>query len=153
MKKLLTCWMIIFSGFITQGYAQSGDAIFRMPKVELQAGMFRIEARVAANEKDRMQGLMHVRTMQPHQGMLFVFDRPGEYCMWMKNTLIPLTVAFMDETGKIINLADMEPQSEQNHCARRPALFALEMNRGWFTERRLQPGTFLRGLEMTPIPH
>lgn len=83
--------------------------------------------------------------------MVFVFDENATHCMWMKNTLIPLSVAFIDEAGVIINIADMQPQTEQSHCAARPARFALEMNKGWFAERGIKPGAKLRGLEkLTP---
>jgi uncharacterized membrane protein (UPF0127 family) len=79
--------------------------------------------------------------------MLFLFDEPAIQCMWMKNTLIPLSVAFLDEAGTIINIADMQPHSEDSHCAVRPARYALEMNRGWFAERGIKTGARLRGIE------
>lgn len=90
--------------------------------------------------------------MPTNQGMLFVFDQNDIHCMWMKNTLIPLSVAFLDEGGAIINIEDMQPQSEQTHCARKPARFALEMNRGWFAQRGVRAGAKLRGLEKLGKP-
>lgn len=82
--------------------------------------------------------------------MLFVFPQDNTYCMWMRNTLIPLSVAFLDDEGRIINIADMAPHSEENHCARRPARYALEMNRGWFAQRGITAGSKVRGLERAP---
>ena len=118
-----------------------------MPRVELTAGFYRIEAEVAANDKDRQTGLMHRKSMAPQQGMLFVFEQPNTYCMWMRNTLIPLSVAFLDDEGRIINIEDMQPQTEDNHCARRPVRYALEMNIGWFAQRGIQAGSKLGGLK------
>ena len=117
-----------------------------MPRTELTAGFYRIEAEVAANDQDRQTGLMNRKSMAQQQGMLFVFDQPNTYCMWMRNTLIPLSVAFLDEEGRIINIEDMQPQTEDNHCARRPARYALEMNIGWFAQRGVKAGTKLGGL-------
>ncbi len=122
-----------------------------LPVVQLNAGMHAIRAEVAADMGSRMTGLMHRPSMPANAGMLFIFDDTTTHCMWMKNTLIPLSVAFIDEAGAIINIADMQPQNEQSHCAARPARFALEMNKGWFAERGIKPGAKLRGLEkLTP---
>jgi uncharacterized membrane protein (UPF0127 family) len=118
-----------------------------MPVVQLKAGMHLVRAEVAADFADRMQGLMYRESLAPNAGMLFVFDENAAHCMWMKNTLIPLSVAFIDERGTIVNIADMEPHSEQSHCAAAPSLFALEMTRGWFAQRGIKPGAKLGGLE------
>ena len=118
-----------------------------LPVVQLNAGMHLIRAEVAADYGTRMRGLMFRESMPVNAGMLFVFDEPGAQCMWMKNTLIPLSVAFLDSTGTIINIADMQPHSEQSHCAARPALYALEMTQGWFAERGVKAGTKLGGLD------
>lgn len=114
--------------------------------IELRAGMFRIEAELAATERQREIGLMHRRSMPPHAGMLFVFERPQAYCFWMKNTLIPLSIAFLDDAGRIVNIARMQPQSEQSHCASQPVRYALEMNQGWFAEKGVRPGARIQGL-------
>ncbi|OJW48706.1 MAG: hypothetical protein BGO63_15075 [Candidatus Accumulibacter sp. 66-26] len=124
----------------------------QMPRMELNAGFHRIEAEVAADQADRMQGLMQRRSMAPQQGMLFVFPQAARHCMWMRNTLLPLSVAFLDEGGRILNIEDMQPQTEDNHCAAAPARFALEMNRGWFAARGLKPGTRIGGVEKAPAP-
>ena len=119
----------------------------QLPVVELKAGMHLIRAEVAADYSSRGRGLMHRKSLGPNAGMLFIFDGPAIHCMWMKNTYIPLSVAFLDDKGEIINIADMQPHSEQSHCAARPARYALEMNQGWFAQRGIKPGAKLGGLE------
>ena len=123
-----------------------------MPVMELTAGFHRIEAEVAANDQNRQVGLMNRKAMPPQRGMLFVFNRENTHCMWMRNTHIPLSVAFMDADGVIINIEDMQPQTESNHCARKPARYALEMNQGWFAQRGIKPGTRLGGIDRAPRP-
>jgi uncharacterized membrane protein (UPF0127 family) len=117
-----------------------------LPVVQLNAGMHLIRAEVAADYGTRMTGLMHRASMPSNAGMLFIFDEAGAQCMWMKNTLIPLSVAFIDDRGAIINVEDMAPQTEDSHCAERPARYALEMNRGWFAARGIKPGSRIGGI-------
>lgn len=123
-----------------------------MPVMELRAGFHRIEAEVAANQPARMQGLMQRRSLGPNQGMLFVFPFRDRHCMWMRNTLIPLAVAFLDEEGKILNIEEMKPQTENNHCAASAARFALEMNASWFSAKGIAVGTRIGGIEHAPRP-
>lgn len=118
-----------------------------LPIVQLKAGMHLIRAEVASDYATRGRGLMHRKSLGQNAGMLFIFDQPAEHCMWMKNTYIALSVAFLDDKGQIINIADMQPHSEQSHCAARPALYALEMAQGWFTQRGVKAGAKLGGLE------
>ena len=118
-----------------------------LPVVQLKAGMHLIRAEVAADFSTRARGLMFRKSLAPNSGMLFIFDGPELQCMWMKNTYIPLSVAFLDAQGTIINIADMLPHSEQTHCATRPALYALEMTQGWFAQRGVKPGMKLGGLD------
>ena len=118
-----------------------------LPTVPLTAGLYVIKAEVAADFGSRMQGLMYRESLGPNAGMLFVFDQPDRQCMWMKNTLIPLSVAFVDPQGIISNIEDMQPQTEQSHCSKRPALYALEMTKGWFAQRGIKAGAKLGGLE------
>ncbi len=127
--------------------ALSPGALAQLPTVQLTAGMHVVRAELAADFTTRAQGLMYRKSLAPNAGMLFVFDEVAVHCMWMKNTLIPLSVAFVDASGTITNIADMEPHSEQSHCASRPALFALEMTRGWFAQRGVKAGAKLGGLE------
>jgi len=123
-----------------------------MPRMELTASFHRIDAEVAANDANRMQGLMFRKSMAANQGMLFVFPQLDRHCMWMRNTLLPLSVAFLDEAGRILNVEDMQPQTETSHCAAGPARFALEMNLGWFAGKGLKPGLRIGGIEKSPRP-
>jgi hypothetical protein len=116
------------------------------PVVQLNAGMHLIRAEVVSDPGTRAQGLMHRKSLAPNAGMLFIFDQASVHCMWMKNTLIPLSVAFVDQRGTIVNIADMEPHGEASHCAAQPVRYALEMNRGWFAARGIKPGTRLGGM-------
>jgi uncharacterized membrane protein (UPF0127 family) len=118
-----------------------------LPTVQLGAGMHLIRAEVADRDASRATGLMHRTALPPNGGMLFVFEETTVHCMWMRNTLLPLSVAFIDERGAIINIADMQPRTEDSHCAARPARYALEMAQGWFAERGIRAGHRLRGLE------
>ena len=121
-----------------------------MPLAELGAGMYRIEAEVAHTAQARQVGLMTRKSMAPQHGMVFVFEQDATHCMWMKNTFLPLSVAFVDAQGKVINIEDMQPQTEDNHCAAAPARFALEMNLGWFSARGIKAGDILRGFDRLP---
>jgi uncharacterized membrane protein (UPF0127 family) len=132
--------------FLASLLAMAASAQSPLPVVKLTAGMHVIQAEVAADFGTRAQGLMHRKALGQNTGMLFVFDEAAFHCMWMKNTLIPLSVAFLDERGTILNIADMTPHSEESHCAARPARFALEMNRGWFAERGIKAGMAIGGL-------
>ena len=116
------------------------------PVVQLSAGMHLIRAEVAADFATRMRGLMHRESMPQNAGMLFIFDEATQHCMWMKNTLIPLSVAFIDDQGAIINIEDMAPQTEKSHCSSKPARYALEMNRGWFAAKGIKPGSRIGGI-------
>ena len=120
-----------------------------LPVVQLQAGMHLIRAEVASDFASRGQGLMYRSAMPSNAGMLFIFDETSTPCMWMKNTLIPLSVAFIDEHGAILNVEDMQPQTEDSHCASGPARYALEMNGGWFAARGVKPGSRIVGIPGT----
>jgi uncharacterized membrane protein (UPF0127 family) len=124
----------------------------QMPRIELTAGFYRIEAEVAANDPNRMQGLMHRRSMPANHGMLFVFAQAERHCMWMRNTLLPLSVAFLDEEGRILNIENMQPQTEDNHCAAKAARYALEMNLGWFASKGIKPGKSYWRSRKIPAP-
>jgi uncharacterized membrane protein (UPF0127 family) len=123
-----------------------------LPRIELTAGMHRIDAEVVNTQEGRMHGLMMRKSMPQQRGMLFVFDADGRHCMWMKNTLLPLSVAFLDEQGIILNVEEMKPQTEDNHCAAKPARYALEMNADWFSRRGVKAGTALKGIDRAPPP-
>jgi hypothetical protein len=116
-----------------------------LPRVKLSAGMHLIDAQVAQTGQQRQIGLMYRREMPQHEGMLFVFEQPAEQCFWMKNTLLPLTAAFVADDGTIVNLVDMKPQTEESHCSAKPVRYVLEMNQGWFAKKNLKAGVKLGG--------
>lgn len=142
MKKLFFALSLVLHGAFVSAQ--------QLPLMELTAGFHRIEAEVAANNAARMQGLMQRKSMATQHGMLFVFDRDAQHCMWMKNTFLPLSVAFLDAQGRILNIEDMQPQSEDNHCAAQPARYALEMNIGWFAQRGIKRGDRIGGIDNAP---
>ena len=116
-----------------------------LPRVELTAGLHRIDAQVASTPQARQTGLMHRKEMPQHEGMIFVFEQPAVQCFWMKNTLIPLTAAFVEDDGTIVNLVDMKPQTLDSHCSAKPVRYVLEMNKGWFAQKGVKPGSKLAG--------
>lgn len=127
-------------------YSAPASAQQKLPVTTLTIGMHLVKAEVAIHDEERSMGLMYRREMGPNEGMVFRFPNPKQVCMWMKNTLLPLSVAFVDEDGKIINIEDMQPQTEVAHCAKRAARYALEMNQGWFRKKNIKPGTVIEGL-------
>lgn len=149
MKSILglRCVLAALAGMLSVSAvpAQTG-----LPMVELSAGMYRIEAEVAHTPQSRQIGLMNRRILPAQRGMVFIFPQAARHCMWMKNTYIPLSVAFIGQDGRILNIADMTPHSEQSHCAIDAARYALEMNRGWFADKGLGAGAPIRGLERLP---
>lgn len=128
------------------GIAQGGAAQ-TLPVTRLAIGMYQIQAEVAATEQARERGLMYRKSLEPQEGMLFVFDVAQDYCFWMKNTEIPLSIAFIDRNGEIVNIDEMLPQTETNHCAVKPITYALEMNKGWFSRKGIKAGMKISGLD------
>lgn len=126
--------------------ADAQTASGSLPTTRLTAGIHVITAEVAANDPARARGLMFREKLAPNHGMLFVFEAKGVQCMWMRNTLIPLSVAFIEDDGSIVNIEDMQPKTETSHCAARPVRFALEMDKGWFAQRGIKAGAKLGGL-------
>ena len=125
--------------------AAAQDAQMDLPRVTLSAGMHQIDAQVAYTPDQRATGLMFRKEMPQHEGMLFAFEQPSVQCFWMKNTLLPLTAAFVADDGTVVNLADMEPQTTASHCSDKPVRYVLEMNRGWFARKGFKPGMKLAG--------
>lgn len=140
--------LMSFAVFSAPTAAQDGPQL-QLPRVELAAGMHRIDAQVAQSHTERQIGLMHRTEMPQHEGMLFVFEQPAKQCFWMKNTLLPLTAAFVADDGTIVNLADMKPQSLESHCSSKPVRYVLEMNQGWFAKKSIKAGFRLQG---APFP-
>ncbi len=123
-----------------------------LPEIDLKVGGHVIAAEVAANDATRQQGLMFRRVMAENRGMLFVFRDTAHHAMWMQNTYLPLSVAFIDAQGLIVNIEDMQPQTTNTHPAKAPVKYALEMNLGWFKKRGIKPGAKIEGLEKAPPP-
>lgn len=141
MKTLRPALLVFLLWLATAAGAQ------QMPEVALSIGGHKLTAEVAATDASRTQGLMHRRILPEDRGMLFIFPDVARHAMWMMNTYIPLSVAFLDEQGVIINIEDMKPQTQDTHPAARPAKYALEMNLGWFKKRGIKPGAKLEGLD------
>lgn len=129
------------------GVPQSG-----LPIVEISAGLHRIRAELAATPATRSIGLMHRRSLGPNQGMLFVFPERDGHCFWMRNTLLPLSIAFLADDGRIVNIADMQPLTENPHCPAEAVRLALEMEQGWFERRGLAAGQRLGLPEVSARP-
>ncbi|MCE3272464.1 MAG: hypothetical protein K0S57_2861 [Ramlibacter sp.] len=146
MKKFLA---LALAAFTLAGAAHADEPQMNLPRVKLTAGMHAIDAQVAATHQQRMTGLMFRKEMPQNEGMLFVFEAPGQQCFWMKNTLLPLSIAFVADDGTIANIAEMKPQSLDSHCSAQPVRYVLEMNTGWFARKGIKPGAKLAGL---PVP-
>lgn len=142
MKQRLSA--IFFSLAVSVALAQGAPQL-DLPRTKLSAGMYLIDTQVATTATQRATGLMFRTSMPPGEGMLFVFDTPAEQCFWMKNTLLPLTAAFVADDGTIVNLVDMKPQSTDSHCSQKPVRYVLEMNQGWFEKKGIKAGAKLGG--------
>tara|TARA_R110002073_G_scaffold64308_3_gene161182 strand:- start:3551 stop:3991 length:441 start_codon:yes stop_codon:yes gene_type:complete len=121
------------------------------PIIFLKILGYTIFVETAYTKSSRSQGLMYRETLGENNGMLFVFPKVGRYSMWMLNTRIPLSVAFIDESGIILNIAKMIPHSKIAHNSVGTAKYALEMNSGWFEAKRIRAGVQVVGLEKAPI--
>ena len=126
--------------------AHHAQAVAELPIVSLTINGHKIAAEVAATPEQRATGLMHRFSLKPDHGMVFVFERAEAMGFWMKNTFIPLSIAFIGADGRILNLDDMAPRDETSHPSKGPALYALEMRKGWFAERGIGPGDVVMGL-------
>ena len=116
-----------------------------LPRTKLSAGVYQITAQVAQTPSERSTGLMFRKEMPQSEGMLFIFEQPSMQCFWMKNTLMPLTAAFVADNGEIVNLIDMKPHSEAPHCSSKPVRYVLEMHQGWFAKKSIKAGARLSG--------
>jgi uncharacterized membrane protein (UPF0127 family) len=138
VKQLIAALLLAASG---------ACAAASLPEVTLTIGGNKATVEVASTEQQREIGLMHRRMLPENRGMLFVFPDVAAHSMWMMNTFVPLSVAFLDREGRIINIEDMKPQTQDTHSAAKPAKYALEMNLGWFAKRKIKPGTQIEGLD------
>ncbi len=129
--------------------ASAKDEPQSLPTLPLNAGMHIVQAQIAQTPEQRTIGLMFRRTMAAHEGMLFVFEELATQCFWMKNTLLPLSAAFVADDGTVVNIEDMKPQSLDSHCSKQPVRYVLEMNQGWFAKVGVKPGFKLTGRPFT----
>lgn len=145
IKSRTLATFALLSGLLVNSLTWAQDAAQKLPAIRLNAGMHIIQAEVAQTPAQRSIGLMHRPTMGPNEGMLFIFEQASPQCFWMKNTLLPLSIAFLADDGTVVNIEDMKPQSLESHCSSKPVRFALEMNVGWFAKRGVKPGSKISG--------
>ena len=117
-----------------------------LPSISLQAGIYKIQAEVASTPSSRQLGLMYRVYLPANDGMLFIFENKDTHCFWMRNTKIPLAIAFISDDGKIVNIEEMKPMSDDNHCPTAPIRYALEMNQNWFSQKGLSAGNVISGI-------
>lgn len=159
-RKMIGVWIGVLAAVgVSSGYAQhhyfapaSAPAPqLNLPRATLKIGNQTITVQVASTYAQRQKGLMHRMHMSENEGMLFVFDQPAVQCFWMRNTPLPLTAAFIQADGKIVNLADMQPFDEASHCAVTPVLYVLEMNQGWFQRNQIAKKTRVSWKSQQPL--
>lgn len=143
MVPLLLAAGLLAQATPARAQAEAASPNPKLPQIEIRAGMHLIKAEVADEPGTRMRGLMMRERLGTNEGMLFVFPDKAGHCFWMRNTLVPLSIAFLDDDGTIANIADMTPKSEQSHCPTRSVRYALEMEQGWFARRGIKPGARL----------
>ncbi|MBC8057467.1 MAG: DUF192 domain-containing protein [Rhizobiales bacterium] len=143
-SALRTALALLASGiFGNAAVAQDGPR--KLPAVKLTAGMHVMQVEVAQTPEQRSIGLMFRKSMPTNDGMLFIFERPGQQCFWMKNTLLPLAIAFIGDDGSIANIEEMKPQTLDSHCSAKEVRYVLEMNEGWFAKRGIKAGMKVQG--------
>lgn len=142
--------LLVAAALVSSPLAKAQSGPQSLPAITLTVGMHNISAEVAQTPEERAIGLMHRTSMGASQGMLFVFEQPGVQCFWMKNTLLPLSIAFLADDGTIVNINEMKPQSLDSHCSSKPVRYALEMNTRWFDKRGIKAGAKLRGAPFKP---
>ncbi len=141
---------LLVSALTLSALASGQQAQMNLARAQLRAGMHLLDVQLAQTAQERQIGLMFRKEMPQHEGMLFLFEQPATQCFWMRNTLIPLTAAFLADDGTIVNLADMKPQSDDSHCSANPVRYVLQMNQGWFARRNIQAGYRLAGGPFKP---
>lgn len=148
-KTFFSLCLLVLASAVAHAQAREQPQL-DLPRTRLGAGMHQIDAQLATTPDQRQIGLMYRAEMPQHEGMLFMFEEPAEQCFWMKNTLLPLTAAFVADDGTIVNLVDMKPQTTDSHCSAKPVRFVLEMNQGWFAKRAVKAGFRLTGKPFEP---
>lgn len=138
--------LLLFCSIVCAHEALAAEST--LERQQFKIGTYAIDAELARTAEERQRGLMFRESLAENQGMMFQFTQADHYCMWMKNTLIPLSIAFIDEHGKIINIEEMRANSEQTTCAKSKARYALEMNAGWYNQRQIMVGQKVEGLPL-----
>jgi len=146
MKISVSLLLSLLLGLASVSTNAQNQPQLNLPRTTLSIGFHQLQVQVAATPEQQATGLMFRTEMPAHEGMLFVFPTASQQCFWMKNTLIPLTAAFVTDDGTIVNLEDMQPQTTQSHCSSKPVRFVLEMNQGWFVKKGLKAGGKLVGV-------
>ena len=144
MRLLKACFLAIAMAFSHPASSEE------LATIQLSVKGHRLVAEIAATTATRTVGLMNRFSLKPDHGMLFVFDAPQPLAFWMKNTYVPLSIAFIGPDGRILNIEDMAPRTETTHPSLGLALYALEMKKGWFAERDIVAGDRVQGLEKAP---
>jgi uncharacterized membrane protein (UPF0127 family) len=142
-KQFILTLAAIIGSLSSTSFAQQN---IDLPTIELKTGIYRIQAELADNPKAREVGLMNRASMPTNSGMLFIFEQKAGHCFWMNNTRIPLSIAFIADDGRIVNIEEMQAGTTNNHCPKVAVRYALEMNKQWFSERVIVPGTLIQGL-------
>ena len=150
-QRSLVAALFVFAigsmAYVPEAVCQTPPAGSPVPVKTLAAGMHRIQAEVAATDATRSRGLMYRKELAPNHGMLFVFEQANMQCFWMRNTLLPLSIAFILDDGTVTNIADMAPMTENSHCSTAPVRYTLEMEQGWFAKRGITAGKKITGIQ------
>ena len=145
MYQRLIALFALSASLAMPAMAQQEQPQLDLQRTKLSIGMYQIDTQLATTPQQRQVGLMFRKDMPQAEGMLFIFEQPATQCFWMKNTILPLTAAFVADDGRIVNLADMKPQTEDSHCSEEPVRYVLEMNQGWFAKKNFKKGMKIGG--------
>ncbi|MBJ2159121.1 DUF192 domain-containing protein [Variovorax sp. IB41] len=145
MFQRLAALLLLSASFVMPAHAQQQQPQTDLARTQLSVGLYKIDTQIAQTPQQREIGLMFRKTMPQAEGMIFVFEQPATQCFWMRNTLLPLTAAFVADDGRIVNLVDMQPLTENSHCSEEPVRYVLEMNQGWFAKKNIKKGAKLGG--------
>ena len=144
MFQRLAALLLVSASFMMSAQAQQQPQT-DLPRTQLSVGLYKIDTQIAQTPQQREIGLMFRKEMPQAEGMIFVFEQPATQCFWMRNTILPLTAAFVADDGRIVNLVDMQPMTENSHCSLEPVRYVLEMNQGWFAKKNIKKGAKLGG--------
>lgn len=141
MPALLSALAVLALGLFATRTAGCSKSDSGLPVIKVMVGDVSVRAEVASTDAQRARGLMYRRSMPKNNGMLFVYPSPEPLSFWMKNTYLPLTIAYIDKRGMIVHLEDMTPLTTASHPSPKPVPYALEMNKGWFADKGIEVGT------------